>query len=182
MCSLICKALQSSGSKAGTHFRKPHLLHGCQNVLQDWLLAPHNSFYSQHSLEMVRNMLVRDSLWKEPEKCANWSACPCFAQAEEVPQQTKHSMNFQLCARKTVVNLFSEGAITKSYLSVWKEGVGRKHVVILKNLKLRQKGRSALANPQISFPWSLLIEDVSVIINGSKDGLQSSTLPVLSSV
>lgn len=39
MFSVIYKAPQSSASKAGTHFLKPHLLHGCQNVLQDWLPA-----------------------------------------------------------------------------------------------------------------------------------------------
>lgn len=136
MCFLIYKALQSSGSKAGTHFLKPHLLHGCcrSGCL---LLLPHNSFFSQHSLEMVRSMLVWDSLWKETGKYAKtWSACLCFAQAEEVPQQTQHSMNFQLCARKIVVDLCSEGAMTESYLSVWKEGVGRKPLVSLKNLEI----------------------------------------------
>lgn len=60
----------------------------------------------------------------------------CFAQPEEVPQQTRHSMYFQPCARKIVVKLFPEEPLNKSYLSVQKEEVGRKHLVILNNLKV----------------------------------------------
>lgn len=138
------------------------------------LLVPHNSFYSPCSLEMVRSTLVWDSLWKEAEKYANWSACLCFAQAEEVPQQMRHSMNFQLCARKIVVNLISEGAITESYLSVWKERVGRKHLVILNNLKveLRQKEECSTALPLdisidffsvISINWGCLLSFICAI-------------------
>lgn len=102
------------------------------------LLVPHNSFYNQHSLEMVRSMLVWDGLWKETEICKLiCMSVLCTGWRSASANKTKYELS-ALC-KKGGGKLVSEGAITKSHLSV-QDGEGRKHLVILKDGWIETKG------------------------------------------